>query len=330
MMEGNNLCIMDERKNKFLTNDAVVCLLAVISCALWGSAFPGIKTGYKLFNIAAGDTSTQILFAGCRFFLAGILAISIGSAAKKNLLKPRKTSWKMIFKLSLFQTVLQAMLFYIGLAHTSGVKSSIIDGSGVFITILIASLVFKMEKLTLKKIIGCILGFAGVVVMNTGGPGFTAGINFFGDGFIFLSTIAYAVSSVMIKDYSKYDNPVMLSGYQFICGGFIMIVCGLLSGGRILHVTVSGVAILVYLAFLSAVAYSIWGLLLKYNPVSKVAVWGFTDPIFGVIFSLIFLNEGNQNSFQRTIAALFFVCLGIYIVNSAKSFTRLRLSRKSS
>ena len=47
-----------------------------------------------------------------------------------------------------------------------------------------------------------------------------------GEGFILLSTIAYAVSSVLIKIYSREDNPVMLSGWQFLLGGIIMILCG--------------------------------------------------------------------------------------------------------
>jgi drug/metabolite transporter (DMT)-like permease len=47
----------------------------------------------------------------------------------------------------------------------------------------------------------------------------------------------------------------------------------------------------VYLGFVSAAAYSLYGLLLKYHPVSKVAIFGFTNPIFGVILSALFLHE---------------------------------------
>ena len=53
----------------------VVVGLAVLANMLWGSAAPVIKTGYRLFEVAADDTASQILFAGIRFFLAGILAI---------------------------------------------------------------------------------------------------------------------------------------------------------------------------------------------------------------------------------------------------------------
>jgi len=74
-----------------------------------------------------------------------------------------------------------------------------------------------------------------------------------------------------------------------------------------------------YLSFLSAMAYTLWSILLKYNSVSKVSVWGFTNPVFGVIFSTLFLNE-SQNTFGlQTVAALLLVCLGIFVVNSAKA-----------
>ena len=138
-----------------------------------------------------------------------------------------------------------------------------------------------------------------------------------GDGFLMISAFTYAVSSVLIKIYGKDENPVLLSGYQFMAGGMIMILAGLLMGGRLDAITLKGLLLLLYMAFISAGAYTVWSLLLKYNPVSKVAVFGFCTPIFGVILSAIILGEST--SFQlKTLAALFFVCVGIVIVNYKK------------
>lgn len=67
----------------------VVCLLALVCCLLWGSAFPCIKIGYGLFGIAADDRASQILFAGLRFTLAGLLAILFGSLFNRRFLKPQ-------------------------------------------------------------------------------------------------------------------------------------------------------------------------------------------------------------------------------------------------
>ncbi|MBE6023098.1 MAG: DMT family transporter [Cellulosilyticum sp.] len=301
-------------KAQFMQKTIVVWLGAFLCCGLWGSAFPCIKIGYKLFQIESSHTMTQILFAGCRFTLAGILTILIGSLLNRSFLKPKKQALGNIFKLCLLQTVMQYIFFYIGLAHTSGVKASIIGGVNVFIAILVASLLFRQEKLNARKIVGSLIGFMGVVLVNIAGSKVSGGFTLAGEGAIFLSTVAYSFSSVLIKNYSKDENPVTLSGYQFALGGLIMVAFGLIGGGRIEVITVSGLMMLLYLTMVSAVAYSLWGILLKYNPVSKVAVFGFMNPVFGVLLSAVFLKEYDTLSFI-SIIALILVCIGIYIVN---------------
>ena len=302
-------------KNLFQKNSMVV-IIAILCCLLWGSAFPSIKLGYQLFQIPSDSTASQILFAGIRFALAGILVIAAGSLLQKKLLKPSKEAIPKVLKLCLLQTVIQYVFFYIGLANTTGVKGSIVNAVNVFFSILVSCCLFRLEKLNRQKLIGCIIGFAGVVVVNLGGT-FEMKFNFLGDGFLMISAFAYALSTVLIKIYGKDENPVMLSGYQFFAGGVLMILTGLCAGGRIHMVSISGITLLLYMAFISAGAYTIWGILLKYNPVSKVAVFGFCTPIFGVILSALILKEGT--SFDgKTLLALILVCIGIIIVNYKK------------
>ena len=304
-------------KNKsLLEKPTIVVIVAVLCCLLWGSAFPCIKLGYQLFDIPSGDSSSQILFAGIRFTLAGILVILAGSMMQGKILKPSKTAIPKVLKLCMFQTVLQYIFFYIGLAHITGVKGSIVNAVNVFFTILVSCLLFRLEKLDRQKLIGCIIGFAGVIIVNLGGE-FDMSFTFLGDGFLMISAFAYALSSVLIKIYGKDENPVMLSGYQFAAGGLIMILAGVAMGGRLNAVTFQGILLLLYMAFISAGSYTLWSLLLKYNPVSKVAVFGFCTPIFGVILSAVILGEST--SFQlKTLIALMFVCVGIIIVNYKK------------
>lgn len=303
--------IDDQKKIKIMQKTVVVVILATICDLLWGSAFPFIKLGYKVFQIPSEDTATQILFAGIRFVLAGIMVILFMSIAKKKFLRPERI--KTVYRigiLSCFQTILQYILFYIGLAHTNGVKGSIIEASNVFIAIFVASLIFRQEKLTANKLLGSLIGFAGVVIINI--SGLTLDVNL-GDGCIFFSTFAYAMSSVLLKRYSKEEDACMLSGYQFLFGGAVMILMGLVMGGRLTTISASGILLLLYLAFISAMAYSIWATLLTYNPISKVAVMGFLNPVFGVILSAIILKEGNIVNFKSLIA-LTLVCIGICVV----------------
>lgn len=304
-----------EQKTDFLQKTWVVCVLALVCTFLWGSASPCIKLGYAYFQIPSSETWTQVLFAGTRFILAGVLTILIGSVLNRKMLVPTKSSLPSIAKLALFQTVLQYIFFYIGLAHNSGVKASIINGSNTFFVILLASLLFHQEKLNFKKVAGCVIGFAGVIVVSINGKSIDMDLSLMGDGSLFLCAISYAVSSCLMKNFSKKDNPVMLSGYQFIFGGIVMAILGLIMGGRITHVSVSAILMLFYLACISAVAYSLWGILLKHNPVSKVAIFGFTNPVFGVLLSAWWLGEGSKELGINALVALVLVCIGICIVN---------------
>lgn len=303
---------------KTLQKPIVVWALALVCCALWGSAFPSVKTGYALFSVDTSDPASLILFAGMRFTLAGVLTIILGIIASKKVLVPKKTSWPMIFKLCLLQTVGQYVFFYISLANSTGVRSSILNGVNVFIAIIVACLIFRQERLTANKIIGSIIGFAGLVVVCTaGGSGLDLGFTLLGDGFMLIASAAYAFSSVFLKNYSKYENPVVLSGYQFIAGGIIMIIAGLIAGGSVAPISGISYLMLLYLGCISAVAYTLWGILLKYNDVSRVTIFGFMNQILGVVFSAIFLSESAAVN-GYTLLALALVCAGIFIVNYKK------------
>lgn len=304
-------------KNKsFLSSILFVALAASFCSFLWGSATPCIKIGYALFSIAPTDTATVILFAGVRFFVAGILTAIVGSLMERKFLFPAsKGAWGKVFVLSMFQTVIQYFFFYGGLTKASGVTSALTISTNVFASLLIAVFVFRQEKLSALKVVGCVVGFSGVALVNAfGSSGSDYHVSFLGEGFIFLSSICYGFSGGFSKKFSKTENPVMLSGYQFILGGFIMIVVGFLFGGRFSGFTPKSVLLLGYLAFISACAYSLWGILLKYNDVSKVVIFGFLNPVFGVILSMLMLHEKGQNAVVVAVSLLL-VSIGIVVVN---------------
>ncbi len=307
---------MKEKQIIWEKNLVVICG-ALICCFLWGSAFPFIKIGYSLLGIDASDTASQILFGGVRFIIAGIMAVIIGSVLQRRLLFPRPDEVKRVAFISIFQTIGQYILFYIGMAHTSGVRGAIIEGSNVFVAIFVASCIFRQEKLTTRKVVGSIIGFIGVIVINLGGQSLGSGSFLTGDLMVFASTFCYALSSVLLKRYSVKSNTVMISGYQFILGGIVMSVVGLCMGGSLRVSDAKSMAVLLYLAFISAAAYSLWGVLLKYNPISKVAVIGFMNPVFGVILSSVLLDEGAGLGIE-SLLALLLICAGIVIVNRDK------------
>ena len=298
---------------KFFSKNYVVVIGALICCMLWGSAFPCVKVGYGLFGVDTSSYSSLILFAGIRFTLAGVLVLALGSTLQRKFLLPkRKNIWR-VAVVALFQTAMQYTFFYIGLANLTGVKSSVLNGLGVFFTIIAACFIFRTERFTLIKLAGCILGFGGVLVMNLDGLNFEFSLT--GEGFIIFSGLSAAMAAGFVKVFSKHENTTTLCGWQFFCGGLALVIIGAATGGSIRPTSGASFAMLFYLAFLSACAFTLQGYLLKYNPVSKVAVFKSTNPLFGALFSAIILGETEQLLHYTTLIALALVCGGILIIN---------------
>lgn len=302
-------------KSKIFTNPIIVAIIALLCCALWGSATPFIKIGYQLI-LPEKTVPSTMLFAGIRFTLAGIITIIIYSIARRKFLFPKKENLLKVANVAAFQTVIQYIFFYIGLANTTGVKGTIASGSSAFFAVLIAGFLFKLEKVTFKKIFACIIGFAGIVLVNLNGLDFN--MNFSGDAFVIFSAIASAASSVLSKRYSKFEDPVVISGYQFVMGGIVMVLVGVISGGTVTFGSMAAIGVIVYLAFLSAVAYSLWGVLLKFNAVSKVTIYTFMTPVFGVILSSLMLSEASSVTPLNLIITLILVSTGIIMLNYKK------------
>lgn len=299
---------------KFFSKNYIVCICAIFCCILWGSAFPCVKLGYKLFDVNTESVPSLMLFAGTRFSLAGLLVILFGCITKKKFLLPKPRNLWRIGVLAIFQTAAQYTFFYIGLAHTAGVKASVLNGLGVFFTIIAACFFFRTEKFNLIKLFGCILGFGGVVLINLGGD-FSFSFTLLGEGFVIFSGLSAAFAAGFVKIFSKHEDTTVLCGYQFLLGGAVLVIIGLCFGGSYRPVNVGSYFMLLYLGFLSACAFTLQGFLLKYNPVSKVAVFKSTNPIFGAVFSAIILGESEQLLSYFTLIALVLVCSGIFIIN---------------
>lgn len=299
---------------KLFKNYGFACIVAIFCCTLWASASPCIKLGYEFFSIQSSDTASILLFAGIRFALSGILVILAGSLLQKKFLFPTQECVKAIGILALFQTMGQYFFFYVGLAHTSSMNGAIISGTGAFISLLIAALIFRFEKLSVRKLLGCILGFIGILFMNLNGMNYTASL--LGDCLVLGSQICSSLSAAFIKLFTKKFNAVLLSGYQFLLGGISLSIIGLCMGGSLSLTNINGLLILLHLAFVSACAYTLWGILLSYHDVSKIGIFNCLIPVIGVFLSAILLGE---NALQLNVfVALAFVCMGIYLVTKQK------------
>nr|WP_183994894.1 DMT family transporter [Sphingomonas kyeonggiensis] len=290
-----------------------VFLLATLCCMLWGSAFPTVKNGYALFGIGKADTAAQLLFAGYRFALAGLILLATAAAMRKPVLPADKRQAGQVALLGLTQTGIQYVFFYVGLAHASGVKSSIMNATGVFFSVILAHFLYADDRLAGRRALGCLIGFLGVVVVNLGGSGhFDFDFTLLGEGFIVIAAFVLAAASIYGKRLSRDMDAMVMTGWQLTIGGLLLTAMGLIGGGHMAPATPLSAGLLLYLALLSSVAFALWSLLLKHNPVGLIAAFNFLIPVFGVSLSAIFLGESILR--WSYLAALLLVCAGIWMV----------------
>ncbi|MCS6132050.1 DMT family transporter [Clostridium botulinum] len=305
-------------KRKLYTNRKNIVILAIISCILWGSAYPAIKVGYELFNIGTNDIGSKLIFAGYRFAIAGILVLVMELINRKNIFKYSLKEFGEITLLGSTQTALQYLFFYVGLSYTTGVRGSIINGTGTFASIILAHIIYKNDKLNFNKILGCIIGFIGVIIVNLNGKSIGGqGFSLKGEGSLMIAAIIFAASAIYGKKITQNKDASIVTGYQLFIGGIILSILGFIFGGHLKGFTSKSTMLLIYMALLSSIAFAIWSELLKFNKVGVISVFNFLVPIFGTLLSAIFLKE---NIFDiKILISLILVCSGIFLVYNEKA-----------
>lgn len=274
-----------------LKNKKFAIIFSIFAMFLWGSAIPTIKTTYLELGIGASDTGQKILVAGIRFFMAGIITLIYFLIFDKNYKDFKKLDWKFVIILGLIQTSIQYLFYYIGLSNTFGVKSSIIQAANSFIVVIFSALLLPEDKINSKMILALVIGTIGIIITNTGKPIGGQAMKLTGEGFIIVSTSINALCTVLVRKYGKGMNGYLLTGLQFFVGSIILIIVGRSLSGGWISFTSKAAILLVYAAFISATAFTIWTLVLQKRSANEFGIYKLFIPLFGSILSVIVLGE---------------------------------------
>ena len=287
-------------------------LAALFCCFLWGSAFPSMKLSYA--ELGMENEFQKIFFAGLRFTLAGIIVLIFSKAKQKSKIIPKKKEIPFILLIALLQTVGAYVPYYIGLSHTTAVKGSVIASTSVFMVAVLAHFMFKTDRLNWKKGVGLLCGFAGVFMVNLTLIAETSfSFSLTGEGFIFLHALFCALTIVLIRKYAGGLDVVKLNGWQLSIGGLALIGIGFAGYPRMLSFNIVSGALLIYMAALSAAAFTLWFVLLKYHRATTVEQFKFSVPLFGALLSVAFVP--GERIGMETLAAAMLVAVGIIIIN---------------
>jgi len=340
----------DSRIKRTFTKRLNIYILAIICTFLWVSAYPTIRLGYDEFHVDKNDLKACFLFAGIRFTLSGIMILSGYFVAKRRIVLPTLKMMPDILTLGLVTVTLQYIVFYAGVGNTTGVKNSVINSCNTFFSVIMAHFLFKNDRITLRKGIGCFIGFIGVILINLGfdffigkSSSFEFGFTLNGEGLMIMNCLISSVGNVLVKiinasgslfkplKFSKGEKGrrkidiILITGWQMFIGAVILDIIALLwiwisplepmNGSTDVpysSVSLLGYVLMFHMGLISAVAFPIWNTLLKYNNVGKISFFNFLIPVFGTFLSGILLNE---NLFKiENFVSLVLVCIGVIIV----------------
>ena len=291
-----------------------VALFALTAAVSWGWAYPLIKLGFEEFAITQEMTASKMLFAGIRFTISGLIVLAIALSRGLSLKVYKPSGWFYLLAYALLNTTIHYAFFYIGLSHSAGARAAILNSLGVFMLVLLACVFFKSDKLTPAKIIGCVVGFTGILVLNIGG-GAGNGFTFMGDGMIILNAMCSAFAGLMTRGLGRRANVFVATGYSLALGGIMLMLPGVMLGGTLPVVTAAGVGILFLLICISTLGFTLYNKLLSCNPVGKVAIFNSLIPVVGAVTSCLCLSEPF---YWKYLAAALLAMTGIYIINARK------------
>lgn len=291
-----------------------VVIFALSAAISWGWAYPLIKLGFEEFGIAQSMTGSKMLFAGIRFFISGTLILSIAGLFRRDFKVKSMGGAFYILMFALLNTTFHYAFFYIGLSHSDGARAAILNSLGVFLLVLLACVFFKSDRLTTNKIVGCVIGFAGILSLNLG-KGAGGEFTMMGDGMIIMNALCSAFAGLMTRGLGKHVDVFVGTGYSLAVGGALLVLPGMLMGGVLPHVTLKGVVLLGLLVCISTLGFTLYNKLISCNPVGKVAIFNSLIPVVGAITSCICLSEPF---YWKYILAAGLAMTGIYMINRKK------------
>tara|TARA_B100001063_G_scaffold234457_1_gene251908 strand:- start:1497 stop:2360 length:864 start_codon:yes stop_codon:yes gene_type:complete len=285
----------------FTINKETTKLLTLTLTALLFLALNSILCKAALVN----DYIDAYSFTFFRLFFGALTLVLIYYYKNKIFSVSFKKNWITSFMLFIY-----AICFsYAYISLDAGLGTLLLFGV-VQITMLISSLFLK-EKISLQKLFGMILAFAGLAYLLYPKESFE--LSYIHVLLMTLSGIAWAFYSILGK---KSTDAVFNTMDNFVKASLIALVFYIFINLDNLHLSLNGIL----LAFISgsltsAIGYVIWYKVLPQMQIITASVIQLLVPIISIIFSVIFLSE--LFTFNLTLSTII-ISLGILLAIFSK------------
>jgi len=229
--------------------------------------------------------------------------------------KIEKGDWLKLILGGLFGVALNQMLFFEGLNLTLPIHAALIMMSTPLLITLIAIFVLR-EKIGTVKALGLLTGISGAILLMSAGKEITmTGNSTFGDLFVFLNAVSYAIYLVMIKPLMQRYRPVIVIRWVFFFGLLFVLPFGWPQFSRIdwsLFHSADYLALGFIVICVTFFTY-LWNIYaLRFLSPSTAGAYIYLQPMFAAFISVLF--TGEQLTWVKLLATLL-IFGGVYMVN---------------
>jgi drug/metabolite transporter (DMT)-like permease len=293
--------------------DAFAMLLLLVLCVLWGLQQVAVK--------AAAPHMSPVMQLGLRSLVAALLVYGLIQLRGERVSLRDGTFLPGIGAGALF--AIEFLCAAVGLEYTTASHMSVFLYTAPIFTVLGLHLFIPSERLGPMQWLGVIAAFAGVALAFSNGfagNGFTDTSRawtdmLIGDALGVLGGLFWAATTVLIR-CSKLSEapPATTLLYQLSGCGAILLAIGLVQG-EAASIAMTGMVWAslffqsVIVAFLS---YLAWFWMLRRYLASRITVFSFLTPLFGVGFGVLLLNDPVD---VRFVAGALLVMAGVVMVN---------------
>jgi drug/metabolite transporter (DMT)-like permease len=277
-----------------------------IVCVLWGTTYLAIRISL--------ETIPPLLMAGFRWVTAGSLLLIMLKLRGEQL--PSRRSWPSL-------AVLGLLLLGFGNGAVVWAEQTVPSG---LTAVLVAMCPFWMvgleafmpdgDRLTPRRVIGLLVGFAGIVTLVWPEVHVGGGRLFLG-GVIStqIACVGWALGSTYARRRGHEENVLGAAAFEMLFGGMLLLTAGAAIGEwKIVAFNPRTSAALAYLIVFGAIAgFSAYAYALKHLPVATVSLYAYVNPIIAVILGTMILQE-PFNARMATAAGI--VLVGMALVRS--------------
>jgi drug/metabolite transporter (DMT)-like permease len=287
------------------------------------------------FNFLVGKIALRYMpaltLASFRLALAGIFVLLLYPVCRRMPMfsealaahKQKRTLndyWTFLY-LAFFGVTVNQVCFTVGLRYTSVSHSAIIVGMGPIYALILAVL-FRLEKATLRKVLGMSIALSGVALMAAGPNVAHRSPTLLGDAITLAGSLGFALYAALGKRVAARYDALTMTTYNFVFGALLVLPIAIqraIALGRLENwraIPWPAWAGMLYMDLLSStLAYLLYYWLLRYLEVTQLAAYNYLLPVSATALGILFLGErGSYLELAGAAAAL----AGVYYIEAPR------------